>query len=152
MEPSEVTEALAATRSVASEVGLDVDDAIVLQNANRLAVHLVPCDVLARVRGTVGQDPHATAQAAAFELEMARRLANTDSPIGVLEPRVEPLVYERDGFTLTYWQYYEPMADDRVTPVEYAEALERLHARDARGRRAGTAVHRPRRGSTSRRQ
>lgn len=95
---------MTATTSVASELGLNVDDAIVLQNANRLAVRLVPCDVLARIATTVRRNQ----EAAAFELEMARRLAETNSPVEVPEPRVQPLVYVRDGFAVTYWTYYEP--------------------------------------------
>jgi hypothetical protein len=115
---------LTATTSVASEVGLSVGDAIVIQNSNRLAVRLVPCDVLARVAATVGRNQ----EGAVFELEMARRLEETESPIAVLEPRVEPLVYVRDGFAVTYWKYYEPLPDGNIAPVEYAQALERLHA------------------------
>jgi Phosphotransferase enzyme family len=124
METSEVSRALTATTSVASEVGLSVGDAIVIQNSNRLAVRLVPCDVLARVAATVGRNQ----EGAVFELEMARRLEETESPIAVLEPRVEPLVYVRDGFAVTYWKYYEPLPDGNIAPVEYAQALERLHA------------------------
>lgn len=124
METSEVSRALTATTSLASEVGLSVGDAIVIQNSNRLAVRLVPCDVLARVAATVGRNQ----EGAVFELEMARRLEETESPIAVLEPRVEPLVYVRDGFAVTYWKYYEPLPDGNIAPVEYAQALERLHA------------------------
>ncbi len=124
MDPSEVSRALTATTSVASEVGLSVGDAIVIQNSNRLAVRLVPCDVLARVAATVGRNQ----EGAVFELEMARRLEETESPIAVLEPRVEPLVYVRDGFAVTYWKYYEPLPDGNIAPVEYAQALERLDA------------------------
>lgn len=124
METSEVSRALTATTSLASEVGLNVGDAIVIQNSNRLAVRLVPCDVLARVAATVGRNQ----EGAVFELEMARGLEETESPIAVLEPRVEPLVYVRDGFAVTYWKYYEPLPDGNIAPVEYAQALERLHA------------------------
>ena len=35
--------------SVASQLGLSVQRAIIMQNANRLVVRLVPCDVLARI-------------------------------------------------------------------------------------------------------
>jgi hypothetical protein len=128
VEPSQVTRALIAMASVASDVGLGVDDAIVVHNSNRLAVRLVPCDVLARVAGAVQRSQHAGIDAAAFELEMARRLEATESPIGVLEPRVEPLVYLRDGFAVTFWKYYEPLPDGDVSPVAYAQALERLHS------------------------
>jgi hypothetical protein len=124
MESTEVSRALTATTSVASELGLSVEDAIVIQNANRLAVRLVPCDVLARVAATVQRNQ----EVAAFELEMARRFEETGSPVGVLEPRVAPLVYVRDGFAITYWKYYEPLPAGDITPAEYAQALERLHA------------------------
>src|SRR5205823_13275920 len=45
-----------------------------------------------------------------------------------LEPRVEPRVYERDGFAVTLWTYYEAVAPQEISPADYAETLERLHA------------------------
>jgi thiamine kinase-like enzyme len=48
--------------------------------------------------------------------------------MGALEPRVEPLVYERDGFVVTLWTYYEPLSPREVSPADYANALERMHA------------------------
>jgi hypothetical protein len=96
------------------------DDAVVLHNSNKLALRLTPCDVFARV-APVGQE------VAQLEVELARRLAEVGSPVCTLEPRVDPLVYTRDGFAVTFWTYHEPVAP-RVSPVEYAEALERLHA------------------------
>jgi hypothetical protein len=41
---------------------------------------------------------------------------------------VDPRVYERDGFVVTLWTYYEPAAPGEVSPADYASALERLHA------------------------
>jgi Phosphotransferase enzyme family len=110
--------------SLASEQGLTVDHAIVIQNANRLAVRLVPCDVLARVAAPVRRNH----DVAAFELEMARGLERANSLVGALEPRVEPIVHVRDGFAVTYWKYYEPLPAGDITPAEYAQALEGLHA------------------------
>jgi hypothetical protein len=108
--------------SAASALDLMVDDAVVLHDSNRLAVRLLPCDVLARVA-------HVAHQAGAeFEVEVAWRLAETDSPVAALEPRVEPRVYVRDGFVVTLWTYYEPVSPRDVAPAEYAQALERLHA------------------------
>ena len=49
MRASDIPRAVAATRSSAEAFGLRVDDAVVLQDSNRIAVRLVPCDVLARV-------------------------------------------------------------------------------------------------------
>jgi len=121
MQASEVPRAVAAAMSTASALGLAVDDAIVLHESNRLAVRLRPCDVLVRI--AVSGPP-----AAQFEVELAQRLAETGSPVAVLEPRVEPRVHERDGFVLTLWTYYEPVAPRDVAPADYAKALERLHA------------------------
>jgi Ser/Thr protein kinase RdoA (MazF antagonist) len=41
---------------------------------------------------------------------------------------VEPRVYERDGFVVTFWAYYEPATHPDVGANEYAQALVRLHA------------------------
>lgn len=122
MHASDITRAVAAARSIASALGLRADDAVVLSDSNRIAVRLLPCDVLARVAHV----PHQAG--AAFEVEVARQLAETDSPFAALEPRVEPRVYVHDGFAVTLWTYYEPVAPQVVAPAEYAQALERLHA------------------------
>ena len=122
MRASDVPRVVAAARSIASVLDLRVDDAVVLQDSNRLAVHLLPCDVLARVAYVAHQ------AGAAFEVEVARRLAATESPVAALEPRVEPRVYVRDGFVITLWTYYEPASPRDVVPSEYAQALARLHA------------------------
>ncbi len=146
MQASEVSRAVAAARSIVSALGLTADDAVVLCNSNKLALRLLPCDVLARVAYQSRGDPGALATArgagegrganaedvgqevAQFEVELAQRLAETGSPAGALEPRVEPRVYDRDGFVVTLWTYYEPAATGAVSPADYADALERLHA------------------------
>jgi hypothetical protein len=122
MQTSDVRSAVRAALSSASALDLAVDDAVVLNDSNRLAVRLLPCDVLARVAHVAHQT------GAEFEVEVARRLAETDSPVAALEPRVEPRVYVRDGFVVTLWTYYEPVSPRDVAPAEYAQALERLHA------------------------
>jgi thiamine kinase-like enzyme len=48
--------------------------------------------------------------------------------VAALEPQVEPRVYERDGFVVTLWTYYKPVTSREVSPADYANALERLHA------------------------
>jgi Phosphotransferase enzyme family len=122
MKATDFSGAVAAGRSTASALDLRVDDAIVLHDSNRLALRLMPCDVLARVA-------HVTQRAGAeLEVEVAQRLADTDSPVAVLEPRVEPRVYVRDGFAVTLWSYYEPEPSRDIVPLEYAQVLERLHA------------------------
>ncbi len=49
MEVSDLSRAMAAAVSTAVGLDLAVDDAVVLHNSNKLALRLLPCDVLARV-------------------------------------------------------------------------------------------------------
>ena len=121
MQTSELARAVDAARSIASALGLTVDDAVVLQNSNKLALRLLPCDVMARVAPVANQ-------VAQFEVDLALRLAETESPVAAPEPRVEPRAYERDGFVVTLWTYYEPLSPRAVATADYANALERLHA------------------------
>ncbi|MER6001406.1 aminoglycoside phosphotransferase family protein [Nonomuraea angiospora] len=120
MQASEFPRAVAAATSTASSLGLTTDDAIVLHDSNKLTLRLLPCDVLARVAPVA----HQVAQ---FEVDVAQRLADSGCPVAALEPRVEPRVYERDGFAVTLWTYYEPVAPQEVSPADYANALKRLH-------------------------
>jgi aminoglycoside phosphotransferase (APT) family kinase protein len=120
MDIPDLTRAIAAATSIATELDLPANDAVVLHNSNKLALRLTPCDVLARV-APVGQE------VAELEVELAQRLAEVGCPVGALDPRVDPLVYTRDGFAVTLWTYYEPVTP-HVPPVDYAKALHRLHA------------------------
>jgi hypothetical protein len=79
MQPSEIQRALAAAMSAASGLGLVVDDAIVLHNSNKLTVRLLPCDLVARVAPI-------THQVARFEIGLAQRLAESESPVAVPDP------------------------------------------------------------------
>lgn len=122
MDPSQAQAAVEAAKSVASALGLRAEDAIVLHNSNRIAVRFLPCDVLARVgpARTHGAD-------FGFELEVSRRLAASGAPCGEPDPRVAPRTYERDGFAITFWTYYEPVSPE-TSPPDFAQALHRLHA------------------------
>ncbi|MFI6409100.1 phosphotransferase [Streptomyces sp. NPDC050548] len=120
METTDVTRAISAATSVAVSVGLAADGAVVLQNSNKLALRLTPSDVFARV-AHVGQE------VAGFEVELAQRLVEAGCPVCPLEPRADPRVYTRDGFAVTLWTYYEPVSP-HTAPVDYAKALEQLHA------------------------
>ncbi|WP_371406799.1 aminoglycoside phosphotransferase family protein [Kribbella sp. NBC_00662] len=121
MEASEGARATDAAKWIASSCGLVVEEAVVLHNSNKLALRLLPCDVMARVAPVHEQN-------AQFEIDIAQQLVEFGSPMAALEPRVEPRIYERDGFVVTLWTYYESVAPDVIAPVEYADALERLHA------------------------
>jgi hypothetical protein len=122
MLASEVPRAVAVALDIAAALDLTVDDAIVLHDSNKLTLRLLPCDVVARVA------EERIRRGAEFEVELAQRLAETESPVAALESRVEPRVYGRDGFVVTLWTYYEPVSFREVEPRDYASALARLHA------------------------
>ncbi|WP_240229543.1 phosphotransferase [Devosia lacusdianchii] len=119
MQPTDVSRALAMAKSTALALGLTADDAVVLQNSNKLTVHLRPCDILARIAPS-------TDHVAQFEVDLAGQLAETESPAGALDPRIPPRVYEADGFAVTFWTYHAPVTSD-VAPAAYGDALRRLH-------------------------
>lgn len=121
MESPDVARAIEAVVSIAAGLDLPADHAAVLQNSNKLALRVLPCDVFARV-APAGRRSHAL-----FEVDLAQRLATTASPVAALEPRVQPRVYQQDGFEITLWSYYEP-AMPSISPGDYADALHRLHA------------------------
>lgn len=121
MKPADHARAVTAAVSTATGLGLKADDAVVLHDSNKVTLRLLPCDVLARVAPEADQSPE-------FEIELARRLAETDSPVAALDPRVEPRIHEHDGFKVTLWTYYAPAAQREVPPAAYADALRRLHA------------------------
>ncbi|QUQ64773.1 phosphotransferase [Kutzneria sp. CA-103260] len=121
MRGTESRRAVAAAIAAVSSQGLAGDEAVVLQDSNKLTVRLLPADVLARVAPV-------TDQVAQLEIDVAQGLAANGSPVAALDPRVEPRVHERDGFAVTLWKYYEPLPRKEIAPVEYAKALERLHA------------------------
>lgn len=120
MEQSQVQRAVEVARSTACDIGLQVNDAVIIHNSDRIAVRLIPSDVLVRI------GPQAWEEAFQYEADVARRLAETNCPVGELEPRAEPRVYVRDTFVLTIWIYYEQVGD--ISPAAYADALIRIHA------------------------
>jgi hypothetical protein len=121
MQPAEIARAKETARATAAALGLAADDATVLHNSNKLALRLLPCDVFARV-AFIGQE------VARFEVELAQRLGEAGGPVADLEPRVPARVYERDGFSITLWTYYEQGNPADISPADYADALARLHA------------------------
>lgn len=121
MEAPEVRRAVETAETIATRLGLPVDDVAVIHNSDRVALRLQPCDVLARVAPSAHED------GSRFEVEVARCLAGTGAPVAGLDPRVDPRVYVRDSLVTSFWTYYEP-AGPEIGPADYAGALMRLHA------------------------
>ncbi|ADD41258.1 phosphotransferase enzyme family protein [Stackebrandtia nassauensis] len=113
--------AVKAAKSVGASLGLAADEAVVLHRSNKLTLRLLPGDVVARVAPAA----HGVAQ---FELDLAVSLAQAGCPVATPDRRVKPRVHSHDGFDITLWTHYEPVAPQEIPPDEYAQALARLHA------------------------
>jgi aminoglycoside phosphotransferase (APT) family kinase protein len=120
MQAGDVARAVAAATSVASSLGLRVDDAVVLSNSNRLVLRLLPSDVVARVASV------AHFASAALEIDLATQLAGC--PIAGNDPRIAPRVFVGDDFEITFWEHFEPVPARTVPAAEYVGALVSLHA------------------------
>jgi Ser/Thr protein kinase RdoA (MazF antagonist) len=126
MHAAERRRAVAAAMSTASAVGLAVDNAVVLNDSNRLVVRLTPCDIVARVTPVTHYAGHH--MSAEREVELVKWLAQTGSPVAALDARVEPRVFACDGFKVSMWTYFEPVESRMPPPADYGQALERLHS------------------------
>ncbi len=115
-----IERAVAAATELARSLDLSVDVALVVHNSNKLALRLLPCNVLARV-AVVGEE------VAALEVALAARLAASEAPVARLDPRVAPRVYDAGGFAVTFWEFYDSATPHEVPAHEYAKALRRLH-------------------------
>lgn len=118
MRAAERGRALAAASATASSLGLAVEEAVVLQDSNRLTVRVLPCDTVVRVTSTA----HGVA---GFELELCRRLAGGGSPVAAPDLRVPARVHAHDAFGLTFWVHHD--SSGTVGPADHADALVRLH-------------------------
>lgn len=119
----DTTRAVEAAKAVCANLGLPADTAIILQDANRMTLRLLPCDVVARVAHLSPGEPGA----AQDELDLAHRLVAAGAPVGAQDPRVEPSAHVHDGFVVTLWTFLEPTGADPA-PDDYARALARMHA------------------------
>lgn len=124
MDSSRLSRAITAALEIARAEGLDALEARVLSNSNKAVLLLLPSAVVARV-GPADQP------IAAYELDLAVRLAEAGAPVVAPDPRVEPVARLRDGFEVSLWSWVDPGDDpDRLpsAPAALADALAHLHA------------------------
>ncbi|MFC7307150.1 aminoglycoside phosphotransferase family protein [Streptomyces monticola] len=112
------------------ELGLDVRDAVVLHDMFSVVVHLAPAPVVVRVPTVLppyaGLDTLGPRQRA--ELDVVGWLAEQGHPVIPPSPLVPREPVQRDGFSMTFWQFVA--RDENAEPdyVHHSALVADLHA------------------------
>ncbi|MFC4562449.1 phosphotransferase [Nocardiopsis mangrovi] len=124
--PAAVDAAVGAGR----DLGLTVTDAKVLYDMFSVVVHLAPAPVVARVPTVLphSTDPGSLARRQQAELDVARWLADQGTPVIPPSPLVPREPVQRDGFSMTFWQFVEEDRDKEPDYVANSEVVADLHA------------------------
>ncbi|MEV6230928.1 phosphotransferase [Saccharopolyspora shandongensis] len=112
------------------DLGLTVTDARVLHDLFSVVVHLAPAPVVARIPTVLphntGLDSLAHRQQA--ELDVTRWLADRGTPVIPPSPLVPREPVQRDGFSMTFWQFVEEDRDGEPDYAANSELAADLHA------------------------
>lgn len=111
-------------------LGLTVTDAKVLHDLFSVVVHLAPSPVVVRIPTVlphyVSLDSQARRQQA--ELDVTRWLADQGTPVIPPSPLVPLEPVQRDGFSMTFWQFVEEGRNGEPDYVTNSEITADLHA------------------------
>ena len=102
--------AVQAAATAARDLGLTVTDPTVLYDAFSVVVHLKPSPVVARVPMNLPDylmDVEVAERRQQRELDLAAWLVSYGHPVVAPSPLVPLKPVERDGFSMTFWQYVE---------------------------------------------
>jgi aminoglycoside phosphotransferase (APT) family kinase protein len=119
-----VQEAVEAAATVASELGLRVEEPVVLRDLTNVLVHLAPESVVARVHVTYARRGPARLER---ELALAAALHGAGLPVARPTIHLPPGPYERNGFLVTLWDYVEHDVDVELDAREAGRSLRRIH-------------------------
>ncbi|WP_406051415.1 phosphotransferase [Kribbella sp. NBC_00889] len=123
--------AVEAAATAGRDLGLTVTDPTVLYSAFSVVVHLKPSPVVARVPMNLPDylmEREATAVRQQRELDVAGWLVDQGKPVMAPSPLVPRKPVEKDGLSMTFWQYVE---EDRSVEPDYVAGTVRaaeLHA------------------------
>ncbi|MGW7514424.1 phosphotransferase family protein [Streptomyces sp. NPDC054796] len=122
--------ALDAAVGAGRGLGLDVSAAKVLHDLFSVVVHLAPSPVVARIPTVL---PHSTdlrtlTHRQQSELDVTQWLADQGTPVIPPSPLVPREPVQRDGFSITFWQFVEEDRDKEPDYVANAEIVADLHA------------------------
>lgn len=124
--------AVAAATFAGRELGLAVDEPRVLYDAFSVIVHLAPAPVVVWVPTVLPRSyaaaPEVQAAQQRSEIAVAGWLADRGHPVVAPSPLVPREPVRREGFSMTFWQYIEEVADAEPDVARRFEMTARLHA------------------------
>ncbi|MET0238086.1 MAG: aminoglycoside phosphotransferase family protein [Kibdelosporangium sp.] len=122
--------AVAAATAAGRELGLTVTDPQVLYNVFSVIVHLKPSPVVVRVPTVLPRTTTLQTQLVdqRRELSVAGWLAQRGHPVVPPSPLVPAEPVQRDGFSMTFWQFVEQVKETEVSTARAAEVAARMHA------------------------
>lgn len=111
------------------ELGLDVTEPRVLHDLFSVVVHLAPAPVVVRVPVVLPRCNELAAQAARQrnELDVVAWLAEQGHPVIPPSPLVPREPVQRDGFSMTFWQFTEIVEDAEPDYARNAGLVADLH-------------------------
>lgn len=124
--------AVGAATAAGRALGLRVDEPRVLHDAFSVIVHLAPAPVAVRVPTVLPtalrSSPHRQTAQQRAELAVTGWLADRHHPVVPPSPLVAREPVERDGFSMTFWQYLDTVSDPAPDWSQRCAATARLHA------------------------
>jgi Ser/Thr protein kinase RdoA (MazF antagonist) len=120
-----VDRAVEAAVEVARELGLRVEEPVVLRDVTNVLVHLAPSPVVARVPMTFTRARGR--EWVEKELEVAALLHEAGAPVACPVRRVPAGPHERDGFLVTLWELVEHNREAELDAAAAGAGLRRIH-------------------------
>jgi Phosphotransferase enzyme family len=111
-----------AALHVAADLGIRVQQPVVLADRNNTLIRLAPAPIVAKVGTSHFRD--ARLESLERELAVGAHLAARGAPVIPPAREVSPGPHRRQGLTVTLWEYIQPVAD----AVPDARVLKLVHA------------------------
>ena len=124
---ADVTPGMRAAIEVATQLGLHVDDPVLIQETNHTVVWLRPYPIIAKVGTRSG-----SAVALNHEYEVASALTAGGAPVAPPVPDMRPIRDLHSGFLMTFWTRLDNDASAVVGEVDVGLSLQSVHEAMAR--------------------
>ena len=116
---------LAVAVALARELGLEVDEPVVLRDMTNLLVHLRPAPVVARVARLFAAERGRTSIEA--QVGLSRHAADLGAPVAAPSDELPPGPHEREGLLITFWRSYEHDPERELPDAAVGRSLREVH-------------------------